>query len=79
MRSQVLDPRGRVVSTTKPQRLRMTKLRINLTVPESVSVNEPWEATIAISPARPGARVTLLVLGSSQVRAPGSAAATRSR
>lgn len=61
VRSQVLDPRGRVVSTSKPQHLRMTKLRIKLTVPESVSVNEPWEATIAISPARPGARVTLLM------------------
>jgi hypothetical protein len=61
VRSQVLDARSRVVSTSKFQRLRVTELRINLTVPESVSVLEPWEASIAISPVRPGARVTLLM------------------
>jgi hypothetical protein len=61
VRSQVLDSRARVVSTSKAQRLRVTKLRINLTVPESASNNEQWEATLEISPARPGARVNLLM------------------
>lgn len=61
VRSLVHDSRSRVVATSKPRRLRVTKLRLHLTLPESISVDEPFEATLAISPARPGARVDLLM------------------
>ena len=54
VRSQVLDPRGRVVSTSKPQHLRMTKLRVSVTLPDEIAADEPSQAIVRISPpARP--------------------------
>ena len=61
VRAQLLDRHSRVVSTSKRQRLRMTRLRVSLQVPDELAADAPWQATVRISPARPGTRVTLQV------------------
>ena len=59
-RARLLDRDSRVVSLSRRVRMRVTELRVTLDAPDHISADEPSEVVVAISPARPGTRVTVL-------------------
>jgi hypothetical protein len=59
-RAQLLDGDRHVVSSSRRAGVKVTELRVALDAPDHISADQPSDVVVAVSPPRPGTRVTVL-------------------